>query len=52
MTAFNYRALDVEGLETSGILEADHPRQARSLLRERGMFPTVIEQVNDKKGGG
>lgn len=52
MTAFHYRALDVEGLETSGILEADNPAQARSLLRERGMFPTVIEQVNDKKNMG
>lgn len=48
MAAFNYRALDTTGLETSGTLEAENARQARALLRERGMFPTSVEPINEK----
>ncbi|MFA9438268.1 type II secretion system inner membrane protein GspF [Uliginosibacterium sp. sgz301328] len=50
MPAFSYRALDAAGIETSGNLEADNARQARTLLRERGLFPTTLEAVGGGKG--
>lgn len=45
MAAFSYRALDSNGLETSGNLEAESARQARNMLRERGLFPTSVNTV-------
>lgn len=45
MAAFSYRALDSNGQETSGSIEAENARQARSLLRERGLFPTRIDPL-------
>lgn len=42
MAAFHYRALNLEGREISGILEAETSRQARSLLRTQGLFPLDV----------
>jgi general secretion pathway protein F len=52
MAAFSYRALDAAGIESAGNLEADNARQARALLRERGLFPTALETVGNAKGPG
>lgn len=52
MTAFRYRALDSNGRESAGILEADTSRAARAALRERGLFPVDIASVSGKSGGG
>ncbi|MFT4171415.1 MAG: type II secretion system inner membrane protein GspF [Rhodocyclaceae bacterium] len=52
MAAFSYRALDAAGIESAGNLEADNARQARALLRERGLFPTTLEAVGSAKGPG
>lgn len=52
MTAFRYRALDTEGLEHAGVLEADTSRSARALLRERGLFPLEVASVSQRAGGG
>ncbi|RIX46724.1 MAG: type II secretion system protein GspF [Rhodocyclales bacterium GT-UBC] len=38
MTAFRYRAVDLDGKEISGILEADTLRLARHQLRARSLF--------------
>ena len=43
MASFTYRALDAAGLEQVGTLEAESARQARSILRERELFPIEIE---------
>jgi general secretion pathway protein F len=51
MTAFRYRALDTEGLEHAGVLEADTARSARTLLRERGLFPLEVASVSQRAGG-
>ena len=45
MPAFQYSALDERGRQRKGLIEADTPRMARQLLRERGMSPLDIEEV-------
>ena len=45
MPAFQYTALDPRGRQAKGLIEADTPRMARQLLRERGMNPLGIEEV-------
>jgi general secretion pathway protein F len=45
MAQFRYRALDGEGVVRKGSQEAGTARQARLLLRERGLAPLVIEEL-------
>lgn len=45
MVAFTYRAVDQDGRERSGVVEADSPRLARSLLREQKLLPVAVEPV-------
>lgn len=45
MTAYRYRALDAAGRETAGVLEADSGRAARTLLRQRGIYPLDVSDV-------
>lgn len=49
MAAFSYRALTGEGKPRRGLIEADSPRQARALLRERGLLPTTVESEGPAK---
>jgi general secretion pathway protein F len=51
---FRYQAYNVEGRLHRGVLEADSARQARSLLRDRGLTPHRVEVIaaNDPAGGG
>lgn len=48
MAAFSYQALDAQGSESSGTLEADNARHARNILRERGLYPTEVEALSAK----
>lgn len=48
MTAFRYKALDGDGKERSGVLEADSSKTARALLRERGLFPLDVGSVSER----
>ena len=41
MPAFEYRALDSGGANKKGIIEADSGRQARQLLRDQQLFPSM-----------
>ena len=50
MTAFRYRALDADGQESNGVVEADTARAARGLLRERGLFPLDVAGVTQAGG--
>lgn len=54
MPGFRYQAYNVEGRLHRGVLEADSARQARSLLRDRGLTPHRVEVIaaNDPAGGG
>jgi len=47
MPAFDYIALD-NGKEKKGVIEADTPRHARQLLRDKSLLPIDINEV--KKG--
>jgi general secretion pathway protein F len=42
MAAFDYQAVDSRGKTKKGVVEGDTPRQARALLRERGLMPTEV----------
>lgn len=44
MTEFRYRALDDAGKKIAGSLDADSGRDARALLRKRGLFPLEVEE--------
>jgi general secretion pathway protein F len=49
---FDYRAHDTRGRSCKGRLEADGPRHARQLLRERGLWPRVLTEVRAGSGAG
>jgi len=51
MAAFNYRALDSNGSEVGGVLEADTSRMARSQLREQQLFPLEVTAVGRLSAG-
>ena len=51
MPAFDYLALDNSnnGKEKKGVIEADTPRHARQLLRERSLLPVELNEVEASK---
>ena len=52
MAAFDYIALDAKGKELKGVVEADAARQARQLLRDKGLMPLEINESNKKPKHG
>ena len=58
MAVFTYKALDVSSAEARGTITADTPRQARDLLRGRGLIVQDVADVASAKrsvsvsGGG
>ncbi len=42
MAVFEYKGLNLQGKNAVGVIDADNPRQARSKLRQSGIFPTEI----------
>ena len=42
MAAFDYKAVDSKGKIKKGIVEGDSARQARNILREKGLMPTEV----------
>jgi general secretion pathway protein F len=50
--AYEYKALDANGRERTGVLEGDTERHIRSQLREQQLFPvSVMEIVQREKAG-
>ena len=43
MPAFRYEAADAAGKTDKGVIEADSARQARTLLRARGLTPLLVD---------
>lgn len=43
MPAYAYEALDAKGTTQKGVIDADSPRAARSLLRDRALVPLSVE---------
>lgn len=58
MPTFNYRADNAQGRRCKGRLDADSPRHARQLLRERGLWPRELSEIrvagstNTSRGAG
>lgn len=52
MGAFEYTALDTRGKEHSGVLEGDAARQIRQQLREQGLTPLSVEEVQKREDRG
>ena len=50
MAAYEYSALNGKGKQEKGLIEADTPRQARQLLRDRGLSPLEITEVAEDSG--
>ena len=49
MAAFEYLALDQQGKQHKGTLEADSSRQVRQLLRDREWTPLSVNPVSEQK---
>ena len=47
MPVFEYKALDVKGKTTSGIIDSDSAMAARQKLRAGGIFPVSVMEVDD-----
>jgi general secretion pathway protein F len=45
MAAFEYTALDLEGKERKGLIEADTPKHARQLVRDKQLLPMEITEA-------
>jgi general secretion pathway protein F len=52
MPAFRYEAASATGKIERGIVDADSPRQARGLLRERGLTPIDVGPLEASAPGG
>lgn len=48
MEAYRYEAFDADGRAESGVIHADSPRHARTLLRGRQLFPSAVDLVRVK----
>ena len=44
MAVFEYRALNAQGRQTKGLIDADSARAARAKLKSQGVFPTSISE--------
>lgn len=49
MPAYHYIAIQPEGNEQKGVLEADSEKHARQLVRDKGLVPIKITPAQDKK---
>lgn len=48
MSAFEYTALNATGGQERGLIEGDTARHARATLRDRGLMPLEIREVQEK----
>ena len=49
MQTFNYKAIDKNGKEKSGVIQAENPKQARLLLRNTGLIVSHLESEKLRK---
>lgn len=52
MPAYRYEAANAAGTVASGVIDADSPRHARGLLRDRGLAPLQLSPVQDATAAG
>ena len=51
MPAYRYEAADAAGQLARGVIDADSPRHARGLLRDRGLAPLEVSALQDAAPG-
>jgi general secretion pathway protein F len=51
MPAFRFEAAALDGRIERGVVDADGPKAARGLLRERGLTPITVAPVEDRAAG-
>jgi len=51
LAAFEYVALNARGKNEKGLIEAETARQARTLLRDRGLMTTELKEVAEQRPG-
>ena len=49
MAAFEYTALEANGKQRKGVLEADSIRQVRQMLRDQGLVPLSVDAASEKR---
>jgi general secretion pathway protein F len=49
MGAFEYAAVDAAGRERKGVIEGDTARHVRQLLREQGLLPVSVSEVQQQE---
>jgi general secretion pathway protein F len=49
MAAFEYAALDAQGRQKRGVLEADSLRQTRQMLRDQGLVPLRVDVAAERR---
>lgn len=49
MNKYKYIAMDIKGSEVEGVIDAISQAEAISKIREKGLFPTRVEDVTDPK---
>jgi general secretion pathway protein F len=49
MESFEYQALDDDGRDVSGTVQADTARQARALIRAQGLLPSRVQRVQARE---
>ncbi len=52
MAVFRFEAMDSGGQKENGVVEADSPRQARAVLRSRGLVPLSLPAAGSARGAG
>ena len=52
MAAFQYVALNAQGKQSKGVLEADSARQLRQILRDQGLTPMEVSPTAETSSGG
>jgi len=52
LAAFEFIALDANGKQQKGVLEADTARQIRTQLRDKGLTPLNVDAVTSKQSAG
>lgn len=52
MPKFRYVAMDPQGREVEGMIDADNEARALTAIKEKGLFPTSVTSLGGGKGGG
>ena len=50
MPKFRFVAMDAKGQETEGVMDAENQNRLIGTLREKGLFPTKVEEIGKKSG--